>query len=855
MFRRIRNSFGGSGMSEEKNQSPLQLADLPDTARSDNDVVVETFEIPALLACNRHERVAGWWDILWLDQAKGGLVEFINSGNKMKLLIGVPIKSSLDELVKVEVENRSQASTQLLVDKMKASPDLSKWEQFDLLHWMLNQKQIEIKILIVGYSERDPKAEHAKIQIYYDDDDQIVASSGSKNDTRRGNSGGVDFLVISKSWSSEDSKNQIKGMRDYFESHWKHKDAVCLKDLKDNPIMMEQLKKLGSPDESDLDDKTKFIRRIGEVNLKTTKSLIVNSKNQKYPTNLPKEREDIIIIDAPENITDWHVHTIEECLPSINTIFVAGIDKGKSLSENNLHKHHAFCWEDEGFWSFSKSSHDVVSLSKASKTVELNKLMLEFFNLEALLDDELEPEVSIPGIEEIGDTTKVMASTHPLVPKTISKYPYGGKMFEHHIRALTGESKTDLRRGETAISDGGFLKQKRALFEHATGSGKTGLGLICAGHMLEEVDFVVIVCPKISIANQWWTQVYDWFSTSVNRSQYWAYSLKTDEALILEDTHPTYRTHRLDKSELAILQYDEKAILVCVQNTFLHEDTIKHLQELEKSGKSWGIIIDEAHRFIQNDKTSINELQKLNPVWRLALTASFDNRKNVEGTTEILNWITPEQKRDTYPLSSALSDELLKPFKVRLHQIKCDFEDDSFKQASQSYVVNNISKLIESGPTILFVNEQSVDELRSLNEKIRLKGADPSYYTYNHQGLKLLERWRKGNVNPMSSLTILDEGVDVSECSGAIMLDSSENDNRQWIQRRGRTLRLGGSSEAIIHDFIPPFDIGNKWSVDWWRRNSARLEELMRDSLSSEQKVKDMKYLGANSSVLGDLHG
>ena len=120
---------------------------------------------------------------------------------------------------------------------------------------------------------------------------------------------------------------------------------------------------------------------------------------------------------------------------------------------------------------------------------------------------------------------------------------------------------------------------------------------------------------------------------------------------------------------------------------------------------------------------------------------------------------------------------------------------------------------------------------------------DPTHYTYDHQGMKYLNRWKNRDYNPILSLSILDEGVDVSECSGAIMLDSSEDDNRQWIQRRGRTLRIGGSEMAIIHDFAPRFELDHDWSVQWWRRNLKRLEEMVRDSIPNPLKSNNLKLL------------
>ena len=85
------------------------------------------------------------------------------------------------------------------------------------------------------------------------------------------------------------------------------------------------------------------------------------------------------------------------------------------------------------------------------------------------------------------------------------------------------------------------------------------------------------------------------------------------------------------------------------------------------------------------------------------------------------------------------------------------------------------------------------------------------------------------------------------------MLDSSEEDNRQWIQRRGRTLRIGGSETAIIHDFVPEFDSEDDWCVQWWVRNLVRLEEMIRDSQASQAKSNNIKLLERIENDIGDL--
>ena len=832
--------------SDDAPSSPLIDAALPDTARSDKKIddggelrsytIVEAFEIKALAASTSHQRIAGYWDIKWLKHARKGLEVFIGNGHKMELLIGIPLNKSMRPLMKA-VEAKKTNVAEVLVELMQHNPKLSSWENFHFLQYMLYNKHIEIRIHLVREEGKHPRAEHAKIQIYRDST-HAVGSSGSKNDTTRGNSQGVDFITITKSWSSPESLNQIQGMQDYFNDHWddKHPHTYTLEEIKDDPEFRKLLENLADREEKAVDPYTKLMRLIGLIPDDIHRLIVVQNKERSPVTNI-SDREDVVAITIPSGIATKHVFSvIEDALPvSINRVLLVS---SEALDEEANIDNWAQCWKTDDAWNFKLEGNENNYLN----TDSLNEKVLEFFQLEPINVPEPEPEPE-----------NAPPPRPDLVPDLVVNYPFPG-MYGHHERALIGnKGSTLLERGETCI-DGGFLSTKRGLFEHATGSGKTGLGLVCAGYMLEEVDFVVVVCPKISIAHQWWKQTADWFYTPDNPHQYWSHSNQKETLPFLQESHPAYLKFHLPKEQWAdTLPHCPNAILITVQKTFLDPTSLRALKSLERRGLKWGIIVDEAHRFIQNEGTSLPHLEGLEPSWRLALSASFDNRRNQVGSAEVLDWFTPKRHIETYPLASALLDKLLKPFEVHLHEIECELDGASFKQASQDFVVKNIRHLTENGPTILFANERSVSAVKALCERIRAEGVViPETYTYDHQGINLLERWKKSEVNPLASISILDEGIDVSACSGAIMLDSSEDDYRQWIQRRGRTLRIGGSPTAVIHDFCPPYSPSSEWSKEWWKLNLERLEHITRDSMDTKQKGHILNSL---SEISGELEG
>ena len=60
-----------------------------------------------------------------------------------------------------------------------------------------------------------------------------------------------------------------------------------------------------------------------------------------------------------------------------------------------------------------------------------------------------------------------------------------------------------------------------------------------------------------------------------------------------------------------------------------------------------------------------------------------------------------------------------------------------------------------------------------------------------------LEKFKAGNLNVLVSCTALDEGFDMPEADGAMILSASSS-KRQRIQRMGRVLRITANKENAL---------------------------------------------------------
>lgn len=116
--------------------------------------------------------------------------------------------------------------------------------------------------------------------------------------------------------------------------------------------------------------------------------------------------------------------------------------------------------------------------------------------------------------------------------------------------------------------------------------------------------------------------------------------------------------------------------------------------------------------------------------------------------------------------------------------------------------VRTISQEYEDGQSWLVYCEDS-EQLADVVTRLRMAGIDSIEYHSNMSGDResTMEWFHKfGGI--LVSIKCLDEGVDIPKVSHALILASSQNP-RQFIQRRGRVLRIHDDKNmAVIHDAI-----------------------------------------------------
>jgi len=436
----------------------------------------------------------------------------------------------------------------------------------------------------------------------------------------------------------------------------------------------------------------------------------------------------------------------------------------------------------------------------------------------------------------------------------------------------------------------------RGIFDMATGTGKTYTGLGALARLcdvLEDKLAVIIVCPYQHLVEQW---VEDIERFNINQIIGYSSSPQKNYPQGLEDA---IRDQKLK------VRNKEFFCFVCTNATFALNKT---QQMLSKIRGDTLLMVDEAHNF---GAERLSNLLFERYKYRLALSATLERHNDEEGTARLYNFFGEkcidypleraiEEKKLTnykyYPILTTLSEPELAEYSQLSYEIsKCMIFDKQGKRKlsekgkrlalkrarlvggatdklSQLEVqikpyINDKHLLIYCGATTILSENQDFtvtedEDIRQIDAVTDLLGnklgMNVAQFTSREdvQKREVLKREFAASITMQALVAIkcLDEGVNIPKIKTAFILASTTNP-KEYIQRRGRVLRLSDGKEfAEIYDFIAlprPLDEVHSLTEEQRKRELtlvkneiARAEEFARLALNmiqAERIVDEVK--------------
>ena len=373
------------------------------------------------------------------------------------------------------------------------------------------------------------------------------------------------------------------------------------------------------------------------------------------------------------------------------------------------------------------------------------------------------------------------------------------------------------------------------IFDMATGTGKTLTALGAVAELCKNVKrlAVIIVCPYQHLVEQW---VEDIRAFGANP--------------IIGYSGSSYTNYKKELKN-RIFNFNYKITdFFCFITTNASFMSKAINEEIRKLTQDTILVVDEAHNF--GAKNLQNTLQQ-DFTYRLALSATLERQGDEDGTNILRNFFG--NKCIEYGLERAIAEKKLTPYyyypvivyltdaELDKYQLYTSKIIQNIVKRKDKTIVTNLAKefmlkrarlvagasekieklremandfkneknmLIYCGATnVQGYDNCSDDDIRQIDYISRMLNFDFGMRTAqftsredSKERKRRLEEFQNGEIQALIAIKCLDEGVNVPAIKTAYILASTTNP-KEYIQRRGRVLRLyPGKEAAYIYDFI-----------------------------------------------------
>ena len=408
---------------------------------------------------------------------------------------------------------------------------------------------------------------------------------------------------------------------------------------------------------------------------------------------------------------------------------------------------------------------------------------------------------------------------------------------EHRLRVpgdLQWTTGAYAHQGEAVRSWEEAQPPERGVIAMATGAGKTLTALICATQAQDRLGdqpfLIVVSAPSVPLIMQWREQV-EKFGVRPSTPSLEA---NTDGALTR-----LFRSLRAGGTHVAIVTNH----LLCSAS---FQTTVAEKIRRPDRNVATMLIGDEAHTlgaesFIRNKPEFFDK--------RLALSATPERQFDPDGTEEIFGFFGPPVYE--FGLDRAIGFCLV-PYKYYVHAstlmtdeldeftrlsrkigaamaVGATDEDSGLQrlliarrriiETGQSKIPLLEAVLKQRGPrelqhALIYASAKNPEQFEAIGRLLsglRIKWTPVTQETTANPRLlkRILKSFADGACQVLLAKKVLDEGVDIPSIREAFIVASSTVE-REWVQRRGRVLRVHPSKPwAFVHDFLtlPPPDL------------------------------------------------
>ncbi len=185
------------------------------------DNVIEEFYIPCLANSVSYNRITGFFAGITFQMLAKGLSKLITNGGQMKMIISTRLSQQDEEAIRQGYSEREIVEKNFL-ERFKDPTDEFEKGYLSLLTYLISHCILDIRVVAIN-SFVTTAMEHEKLGIFVDEVGNMVAFSGSGNETPSGLMHNSEDFDVYCSWKGIDPNERCFRKASYFTKLWNGK--------------------------------------------------------------------------------------------------------------------------------------------------------------------------------------------------------------------------------------------------------------------------------------------------------------------------------------------------------------------------------------------------------------------------------------------------------------------------------------------------------------------------------------------------------------------------------------------------------------------------------------------------------
>lgn len=185
--------------------------------RSFRHDIVREFYIPLLNMSTKYQRAVGFFSSSALIEISEGITGLIKNGGTVELIASPKLSEQDVEAIGKGISIRDEIIEKRITESITPPQNYYEEERLNLLVNLIAKGILEIKIAVVE-NKNSIGMFHEKLGLLYDNDGNIVAFSGSMNESTNAFMHNYESIDVFKSWGYDEERVEIK--KSAFEAMW-----------------------------------------------------------------------------------------------------------------------------------------------------------------------------------------------------------------------------------------------------------------------------------------------------------------------------------------------------------------------------------------------------------------------------------------------------------------------------------------------------------------------------------------------------------------------------------------------------------------------------------------------------------